>query len=185
MKLIDLGTHSNEYQGQVSVRRQCIIGWELCDEFLTTGEYAGQPFTLSRFFTMSLSEKANLRKILTAWRGRDFTPEELEGFDLKTILGVPCFLNVTHNDKGRAQVNAVMAMPRKSSAPKQFNVSVYLSLDPAEYDPAVFDAMSDKMKALIQDSPEWLALQSEPAEEDTDYSQEPDGSEGDESDIVF
>jgi hypothetical protein len=33
-----------------------------------------------------------------AWRGREFTPEELKGFHLKNILGAWCMISVVHNE---------------------------------------------------------------------------------------
>lgn len=166
IKLIDIGTHTNEYQGQTNVRRQVIIGWELPEELLQTGDYAGQPFALSRFYTMSLSEKANLRKDLAAWRGRDFTTEELAGFDLKNILGAPCMLSVIHNEQDRAKVNSVMALPKKTKAPKQVNETVYFSLEPEEFDQSMFDSFSKKMQAMIADSPEYELIKSTPVMEE-------------------
>src|SRR5688572_25099842 len=50
--------------------------------------------TVSKEFTCSLSEKANLRKMLESWRGRPFTKEELEGFDVMNVVDVPCMISV-------------------------------------------------------------------------------------------
>ena len=46
-----------------------------------------KPFTVSKFYTASLSEGNLPRKDLANWRGRDFTPQELGGFAAKNILG--------------------------------------------------------------------------------------------------
>jgi hypothetical protein len=59
---------------------------------------AGKPFTVSKFYTASLGEKANLRADLKNWRGRDFTDEELAGFEAKNILGKPCMLSVVETE---------------------------------------------------------------------------------------
>jgi hypothetical protein len=49
-------------------------------------------------FTNSLNEKANLRKSLKAWMGRDFTPDELDkGFDLERLIGANCQIQIIHN----------------------------------------------------------------------------------------
>lgn len=158
VKIIDIGTQRGEYQGKATVRRQCIIGWELPTELMTEGEYAGKPFIVSRFYTASLGEKANLRKDLENWRGRAFTEQELLGFESKNILGKPCMLSIIHNDKGKARVSAVMALPKGMQVPEQVNPSVYFSLD--EFDPKVFEALSDGYKKLIQASPEYQQLKS-------------------------
>lgn len=155
IKLIDIGTTLQEFQGEAKKRHQIIIGWELPNELMETGEYAGQPFTVSDFYTLSLHEKANLRQALKNWRGRDFTESELEGFDVKNILGAPCMLSVTHNDKGRSEVGGVMALPKGTTVPDAINPLVYFSLD--KFDPSVFDGFSEKMQALIAKSDEFKA----------------------------
>lgn len=155
-KLIDIGTTEQEFNGEVKKRHQIIIGWELPTELMTSGEFAGQPFTVSGFYTLSLHEKANLRNILKNWRGRDFTDEELKGFDLKSILGAPCMLSVTSNDKGRAEVGGVMALPKGMQVPEAMNPPTYFSLD--TFDQAVFDSFSEKMQALIAKSDEYKSL---------------------------
>lgn len=44
--------------------------------------------------TASLSKKANLRKMLESWRGKPFSEEELEGFELTKLLDAPATLVV-------------------------------------------------------------------------------------------
>ena len=95
-------------------------------------------------------------------------------------------VSVTHNDKGRAVVSAVMALPKKSKAPKQFNPSLYFSLDPMEFDQDVFDGFSEKMQALIADSPEYLAIQeSRTHQAPQPQDVPPDLNFADEEDIPF
>lgn len=154
VKLIDIGTHRNEYQGQVNFKRQIIVGWELPNELIQTGDYAGQPFMLSKFYTASLNEKAILRQHLKSWRGRDFTEAELQAFDLKNILGAPCMVSVLHKEKdGRAAIGGVMALPKGMAVPEQINPSLYFSLD--AFDQATFDGLSDGIKKMVIASPEY------------------------------
>lgn len=162
VKMIDIGTQRGEYQGKPTARRQVIIGWELPNELMTEGEYAGKPFAVSKFYTQSLGEKANLRKDLTNWRGRQFTEAELSGFDAKNILGVTCMLSLTENEKQRVRVTGVMALPRGTPVPPQINPTVYLSLDPDEFKESVFLNLSEKMQAMIKLSPEYAALYEKP-----------------------
>lgn len=154
--LIDIGTQHGEYEGVPNVRRQVIIRWELPDEPMTTGENAGQPFTVSEFFTLSLGEKASLRKALVSWRGKDFTTDELKGFDMKSILGAACMLQVGRNKNDKAKVTAVMSRPKAVAVPAQVNPSVYFSL--AAFDQSAFDKLSDGIKGLIEKSDEWAGM---------------------------
>jgi hypothetical protein len=155
VKIIDIGTQKGEYQGKATIKRQCIIGWELPLELMNEGEYAGKPFVVSKFYTASLGEKANLRKDLANWRGRDFTEAELGGFEAKNILGKPCMLSLTANDKGKIRVTGVMALPKGTQVPEQSSPTVYFSLD--EFDQAAFDNLSDGYKKFITASPEYRA----------------------------
>ena len=47
IKVIDLGTQKNDYQGQISWKRTVLIIWETPEEL--DGE--GKPMTISKFYT--------------------------------------------------------------------------------------------------------------------------------------
>lgn len=159
IKVIDIGTQTGEYQGQTTSRRQVIVSWELPNSMMQDGDNAGKPFVVSRFYTASLNEKATLRHHLVSWRGREFTEEELAGFDPKNILGKPCMLSLVSNAKGKTAVNSVMAMPKGMPVPKQTNATVYFSMWPGKFDQAVYESLSDGIKTkFIQHSPEYQSI---------------------------
>lgn len=58
----------------------------------------GRPFLVSQRYTPSLNSKANLRKHLKSWRGKDFTAEELAGFDIEKLIGASCQVVVEQNE---------------------------------------------------------------------------------------
>jgi hypothetical protein len=147
--IIDLGTQTGEWQGKPIVRRQCVIQWELPMEPMEDG----RPFVVSKFYTASLSDKATLRHDLEAWRGREFTAEELAGFDSKNVLGKPCMVQVIHTDKGKAKVANVSALPKGLKVPDAANDLTFFSLD--EFNQASFDGLSDWFKKTISSSPEY------------------------------
>jgi hypothetical protein len=149
--LIDIGTHRSEWKGQEIRRRQVIIKWELPSEFREDG----QPFVVSEFYTRSLSEKAHLRHALVNWRGRDFTPQELQGFDLKNILQQPCQVSITAKDNGKIKVSGVAGVPKGVTVPAQVNPTLHFDLD--FFDQTVFDGLTDGLKKLIADSEEYQA----------------------------
>ena len=71
-------------------------------------------------YTLSLHENAALRRDLQSWRGRAFTETELAGFDLKTVLGVPCMITLVHSPDGKyANIQAVAGLPKGMEAPPQ------------------------------------------------------------------
>jgi len=78
------------------------------------------PSLIGSTYNNSVHPKSVLGQHLVNWRGRDFTEEEREGFDLFTILGVPCMISVTHNvkgDKTYANVSGIMGAPAGVTVP--------------------------------------------------------------------
>jgi hypothetical protein len=72
----------------------------------------------SHNFTPSLNEKANFRKFLRSWFGRDLSRAELEDFDTETLIGKPAQLVVVHQHKeGRVYANIAACTPDKSGEP--------------------------------------------------------------------
>lgn len=86
--------------------------------FLTTkGE-------LSREFSVSLNDKANLRKFLESWRGAKFTAEELGAkLTLADFHMKPAMISVEHSpaksdpSKIYANLGAIMPLPEGMTAP--------------------------------------------------------------------
>jgi hypothetical protein len=167
VSLWDIGTHESEYQGGVKTRKQVILQWEVPDETFDDG----RPMTISGFYTLSLHEKSNLYKTLVAWRGRNFTPEELAGFDLETIVGAPCLLTVVHNDQGRARVGGVAKLGKGMTCADAVHP---LSTDPGAEIPEWVQAQISKSVEHSGNSPQTY----KPAETG-------DAPEGDEDDIPF
>jgi len=160
--VVDIGTQ----EGQFGAKHQCIIGWELPHCLIVDGERKGEPYFLSTYYTMSLHEKANLRQDLEAWRGQDFTEEELDGFDLKTIAGVPCLLSVIHKEKkagGKAaRVGGVMALPSGTVCPDAVNPEIIWDFD--KPDDNALDALPEWVQKKIKEAPEWGCDPNDPKE---------------------
>ncbi len=155
VRLTDLGTQHGEYLGEPTARSQVLITWELPSE---TVEFDGKsmPLLVSKFYTNSLSERANLRKDLETWRSKQFTGAELLNFDLMKVLGAPCMLSVVHNDKSKAKVSAVTATPKGMQCPPQVHPSESFWLD--ELDPAKFEKLSDGLRKIIEQSDEYQEM---------------------------
>ena len=126
--LFDIGTQKKEWKGEVKFQRQVIICWELPDERIDIekdGKAQNLPRAISNHYTLSLGEKANLRRDLENWRGKPFTDTELSGFSLKNILGKACQLQVVHKPKRDggvwANISAVMALPKGVKPPEAEN----------------------------------------------------------------
>lgn len=117
--IVVLGTTYNEVFD--NIQKKVMFTWELPDERITVdGE--DKPRAISATYTMSLNEKANLRKTLESWRGKQFTSEELRGFDITKVLGAPCMISTTvgTNTLGKqfSKVSGVSRLPKGMEAPK-------------------------------------------------------------------
>lgn len=159
VRILDLGTQFGEYQGKPTSSRKIVVSWELPNALMTEGDFAGKPFIVGKWYTASIGEKANLRKDLVNWRGKEFTDEELKGFDVKKLLGVPCMLSLTPNEKGKVRVTGIMKLPQGTTCPPQINPNLYFSLEREEFRQDTFDSLAEYWQTEIKKSPEWADLQ--------------------------
>ena len=168
--VIDLGTQYNDrFQKE---QPKVMITWELIDFPIESDNSDGFRL-ISREYTAVLSEKSNLYADLISWRGRDFTPEELEGFNIKNVLGANCLVNVvniTKNNKTYSNVTAVAKMPKGMTAKKGTYQLIYDMDEDVENIP---EGVPDWIKDKIKKSREWIARANpqdydEPAATDAD-----------------
>ena len=164
-RIIDLGTQMREYEGKVTMSRKGKFFFELHGEDaegkpLLTSD--GKPLIQSREYTISLNEKANLRRDLEAWRGKSFSEEELKGFQLKTLLGHFCMVNISHRQKGDMTyadlkgISSVPAIYKKAGLPEGVNSTMLFDLN--AFDAAMFESLSDNIKEVIKKSPEYRSI---------------------------
>lgn len=151
IQVVDLGTQSTPFGESHKVR----ISWELPTETAVFDEKKGQqPFMLSKDYALSLYEKANLRHDLESWRGKAFTEEQLSGFDIASLLGVPCLLSVLHkpskDNKTYANVSAISALPKGMTVPAQINPSVQYNVSEGRSD--TFNALPGWLQKKIESS---------------------------------
>lgn len=169
-RIIDLGTQKSEYMGQTKYLHKVMLGWEIHGT-----DDAGnpllmkdkRPFAIFKNYTLSWSEKANLRLDLQSWRGRPFTQEEMRKFDLKNVLGAFCMLNIIerpgkNDNKIYTNVDGVTPVPaiyKQNGLPEGVNKTELFNLQ--EPDMGMFETFSDNLKNKIKASPEWQKTQSE------------------------
>ena len=161
-RIVDLGTQKSEYLGQVKNLPKVMLQFEVHGEDeagkpLVTAK--GEPMSISKNFTLSLAEKATLRKDLQTWRGKEFTPEELRGFSVDNVLGAWAMIAITkamgNNGKEYTNIANINSVPKamKANLPEGHNkcASFYI----ANPDMAMFETFSDNLRAKIEQSPEW------------------------------
>ena len=108
--VVDLGIVKSTYSGKTKSQHKVNVIWQIAEQ-RDDGKY----FQPRKRYTLSLHEKASLRKDLESWRGRPFNEAELEGFDLEALIGVPCMLSVVQqaqNGTIYANVTAIMRLPK-------------------------------------------------------------------------
>lgn len=163
--LIDLGTQKTEGQFGTKMQHKIKIGWELFGEdedgnpLVVDVDGKEMPMTISKNYTVSLHEKANLRKELAAWRGRDFSEVEAKAFDVSRLVGAYCMVNVTTsetNGKTYSNVAGLTPIPSalRDAKPAPVHENILFNLDCP--DMAIFDAFYEKLKEQIKASPEWI-----------------------------
>ena len=143
--LVDLGEQYNETYKNSS--KKVLIGWEIPEETYTNADGEEKPRQITKRYTASLNEKSTLRKDLAAWRGKNFTDEELKKFDLRNIVGKSCLLTIIHkdnNDRVYAQISSISSLPKGMA---KGNLSG---------EPLIFDLDNNELK-LIDFLPEWIA----------------------------
>ena len=161
-RIIDIGTQTTEWMGKKKMQRKIIAMFELHGEDndgqpLQTVE--GKPLIVSKRYTLSLDEKATLRKDLEAWRGKAFTQEELDGFNLEVLLGKCCMVSVTHSTydgKEYANIAGISQVPaalKKLGEPVGVNEPMIFTLDPFDQDK--FNKLSEGMQGVIKKSAEY------------------------------
>lgn len=149
-RLIDLGTQEVKWEGEIKHQPKVFIGFEL-DENMEDG----RPFVVGRKFTVSMHEKASLRAFLKGWRGRDFTDEELNGFNPAKLIGAPCMLSLVANGD-YVNIASASKLPKGMTPLKMTNEPTFFSLD--QFDQKVYDSLSNSFKEQIARSPEFQGM---------------------------
>lgn len=172
----DIGQQMTSY----GPKHKVVIGFELPENQITykdkDGKDVTKPMIINNFYTASLSSKAILTGDLEGWRGRAFTAEELQGFNLFNVLGKPCLITVVHNvvgDKTYANIKSIGQLMKGMEVAPATRTLKYAPDETGQYD----------------DLPEWIqkkisnqAVDSQPAQSE---NPSPQGSKDFDDDIPF
>jgi hypothetical protein len=167
--IVDLGTQPTNNPQHRPSRKVAFI-WEVPSErieFEKDGRKVNLPRNITAMWTCSLHKKSNMRAMLQSWRGRPFTEEELDGFDLQNIMGANCLLNVVHTPKGdKTYANVASVNPLAKGMVKMKPENETLTFDLDKYLAKEYD--------FPKNLPEWLkakVMQSEEYTKATDPHQ--------------
>jgi len=153
--VIDLGIQYNQTFNKSN--HQVKILWDVVGE---TVEINGEtlPRQISKDFTVSLDERSTLRKMLQSWRGKPFTAEELQGFELKKLLGASCQLQLIHKENERgtfAVVDSIMALPKGMPKPEAEKTAVFDMDEPETYE--VFNTLPRYIQEKVSQAENFAA----------------------------
>ena len=178
VQVVDLGTQETPFGD----KQQVLIGWELPGQRMVIQGKDGAedrevPRIVNKRYTVSLNEKAALRKDLESWRGRKFTAEELAGFDIDVLLGKPCQIQMVHSaskttGKTYANVQSIMGCPKGMATPAQETASM------------VYD-IEKNGRNIPEMAPKWLAEEIAKSREWSGKVEAPEGSAMDDDSVPF
>lgn len=148
-KIIDLGSHVNRNFGKSE--RLVSLYFEIPNS--QPRDDGTAPFVRVGC-TLNLHPKSKLSEYLRTWIGGAG-----DQFDLEELLGLPAMVNIAHSDDGKyANVVAINPLPVGMDCPEAINEPVSLSLEPENFDRAVFDAQPEGLRKFIAESPQYQAL---------------------------
>jgi len=172
----DLGTHTTNGQYGETTNRKIRIAFEVFGEdennepLVIDVDGKQMPMTINKTYTLSLGEKASLRKDLIAWRGRDFTVEELKAFDVSSVLGAYCMLNITlseNNGKTYSNIAGISPLHKSMAKPQGVHANQVFDLD--NPDMAVFNTFFEGLQDYIKQSPEWQKVGATKSNDPNDF----------------
>ena len=111
----DLGMQRTNYNGVDKLQHKVVIAFEL-NQMIDSpeSEYHNMPYMLSKTYTLSLYENANLRHDLESWRGKSFDEQTVkDGFDVEKLYSINCLVGVSHvtkNDKTYANITSILPL---------------------------------------------------------------------------
>jgi hypothetical protein len=157
--IIDLGHQATEWAGETKIMHKVVFTWELHgddDMGLPLKTDDGKPLIVSKRYTVSLGDQARLRQDLEAWSNKKMTAEDRKNFDLKTLLGKFCMVNITHSEDGKyANISGISPVPSalRNAQPEGINPPKMFWLQ--DYKQEDYDALPKYYREKITESSEW------------------------------
>jgi hypothetical protein len=151
-------------QGQLVPKLRLVF--ELVDEKrVFSADKGEQPLFKDKEYTFSMSEKSNLRKDITAWRGKALTDEEAAKFDIDKLLGQACLVGISHKTSGKGSeydyISSITKPMKGAMIAELTNESVYLSYE--DWDEDMFQSLPSFVREKMEKTPEYLAMREQDA----------------------
>lgn len=177
--IVELGSLPS-YKNPGEFGRKVMFTFELPDEMR---DFAGEtkPMVISFDFFISMYKTSQLRKAVEGIAGK-LSDEEADEFDLKSLLGRPCMVNVVHNvsaSNGRTYANiaSITPLPKAvKTVPEQVNPSVFFSY--GDFDQDAYNSIPAWVQKKMAESQEMKAREKYGDENEFKYPERdttPDG----------
>lgn len=150
--IIDLWTHDENFQWTINSLRKIKITWELPKEKrVFKKDEEEKPMVLSKDYTLSFGEKANLKKMFDS-RGVKIE----KNFEFSTLLGKPALLSVglteAKNGNQYNNINGVSDILEGMKVPKQVNENVLFNC--YDFDMDEWNKVNEWTQKIIKKSDE-------------------------------
>lgn len=165
---IHIGTVQETYMGELKDSNKIRLTFELPEETKVWKEGEDpKPVVISQEYTLSMGEKANLRKLVNGMCG-SMSEEEAGCFDVESLVGKACLLTIVHKTSKagneRAEIATASPLMKGQVCPPQVNPSKILSY--SNWDEELYNSQPDFLKDKIKTSKEYLAMSGEVADPD-------------------
>lgn len=161
-KILNIGTIETEWQGKVKDTKKIRIYFELPTEEKKYTDKDGKEIvdihTISAEYTLSMGDRANLRKVVEGIIGTSLTDEEAYNFDVESLLGMTCLITINHEkSKDGQREYAVIAgtagLVKGMTAPEP--VKEAQILDVRNITEQQLSELHEKIQEKIKSSREW------------------------------
>lgn len=160
----DIGTHMKRSETYGDKKKRMInLQFELVN-VRDKGEFEGTPYDRRRVvgkkMPFSMHEKANLRKFLSAWRGKALTDAEAKAFDVAALVGKPVCLLFEMDQSGEKSWpnGACPAKGMPDVAPESPLYSYSIDRDGKNFPVALDQYHCSWVKSAVMESDEGLAM---------------------------
>ncbi len=148
-QVVDIGIHQTNF----GEKQQIIVTWELPTEL----NDEGLPHAISKFYTLSLNDKANLRKDLEKMKGKipqeKLSSQEFIDSLFEKMLGTTCQLSISvyENKEGykRNGIEGVAKLMKGTAIPESVNEPVLLDLE--HFDQAQYDKLPEWLQGKVDE----------------------------------
>jgi hypothetical protein len=160
--MIHLGTAEDEIMGEKKRLNKVRVTWELPSETrVYDAEQGPKPMVISKEYTLSMHEKANLRRDIESWTGKSLNDAQAADYDITSLLGKPCMINVIKRTNPRGDeyvvISSITSLPKGLSCPDAVNRRFEWNFEDC-YDERALEVFPDFIKDRIKKSEEYIEL---------------------------